>query len=285
MNFVTRSLFVTLIAAVVIFGLTPGTSFSKTELGLHEAAQEGDLVTLQKRIEKGADVNGRDKDGLTPLMLSVGQIEAMKLLISKGADVNAKMETGPLQGCTVLIGAVMGEQTEAVKILIASGADINAKITVGMLQGYTALIAAVMGDKGEVAKILIEKGADRTNLERDVAELKAKLEKKEGFSEYRLRGELAKLQADLRNAYTATQAHLLDYPNSVINTVAQLADCDWKPTEGIVFFVRADMTATSGSIVLKSKYLNEANSIAVKGLRPGEGMVDFEGKLYVPSLK
>ncbi|HVK05686.1 MAG TPA: ankyrin repeat domain-containing protein [Armatimonadaceae bacterium] len=55
---------------------------------------EAELMRLL--IEKGADVNGRNAEGITPLMYSAlaGRAELAALLVEKGADVNAKDTNG-----------------------------------------------------------------------------------------------------------------------------------------------------------------------------------------------
>ena len=47
-------------------------------------------------INNGADINARNKDGMTPLRAAVltGQKEAVELFIEKGADINAKNNEG-----------------------------------------------------------------------------------------------------------------------------------------------------------------------------------------------
>ncbi len=49
-------------------------------------------------IDKGMDVNAKEKDGSTVLMAAgrswSGNLEVVKLLIDKGADVNAKNKKG-----------------------------------------------------------------------------------------------------------------------------------------------------------------------------------------------
>ena len=52
-----------------------------------------------------------------------GQTEVIELLIQKGADVNARNRNGT----TPLHGAVFLGQTEAVELLIQKGADANAR--------------------------------------------------------------------------------------------------------------------------------------------------------------
>lgn len=232
---------------------------------------------MQKLFAKGADINGRDEMETTPLMAAAaeGQVAAMDLLLSKGADVNAKTEVEFLRGYTALIAAVMGGRTEAAKMLIAKGADINPKF----LGRWSPLVIASSEGQTEIAELLLKKGADSTNLERDVAELKKEA------GESRLKAQRDSFKSELMRVYTSARLYLLDHPGSIITKQAQLAEAGWTSIPEDVVFVRADLTETSGGIVLRHKNLDEANSIAAKDLRAGEGMVNFAGELYLPSVK
>src|SRR5215471_19355169 len=55
---------------------------------LFEAAREGNLPTVEKLIDSGADVNQGDDQGWTPLNFAAGKgnLDMVKLLIKKGAD-------------------------------------------------------------------------------------------------------------------------------------------------------------------------------------------------------
>lgn len=140
-----------------------------------EAASKGDTIKVKNLIEQGADVNNKDKDGMTALMRAArgGHLETTKLLIEKGADVNAIEKSGyPV--LIVTESMPFSPQLEIIKLLIESGADVNSKSK----EGWTALMEAAKGhsylrkgliDKGrtdvamvplEIAKLLIEGGAD-----------------------------------------------------------------------------------------------------------------------------
>jgi len=59
-------------------------------------AQKGDLPLLELLIQKGANVNHRDRHGQTPLMAAIwtGKLDVVKLLLEKGAEVNVKDNYG-----------------------------------------------------------------------------------------------------------------------------------------------------------------------------------------------
>jgi len=78
---------VLIVFLVLVFAVT---LFAKDKNArLFNAAQNGDLVIVQKLISKGADVNAKDEDGFTPLMLAAknGHKDVCELLISKGAEI------------------------------------------------------------------------------------------------------------------------------------------------------------------------------------------------------
>lgn len=97
------------------------------------------------------------------------------------------------------------------------------------------------------------------------------------YSGYRERGYTHTLKIDLKNAYTAAAAYLMDYPESIIVSEEQLKSRGWVKSYRNVF-IMADMTAQKGEIVLKNMYLAEQPKYA-----PGIGKVDFQGTVSLPS--
>jgi len=121
---------------------------------IHEAVEKGDLEEVKRLLEKGADVNAKDKDGWTPFSRAAndGHKEVAELLIAKGADMNTKDNWGE----TPLYQAVENGHKEVVELSIAKGADVNAKCD----DGATLLhMAAIKGNK-DIIELLIAKGAD-----------------------------------------------------------------------------------------------------------------------------
>ena len=95
---------------------------------LQDTAVFGDVKSIQLMLAHGADVNGPDPLGRTPLMYAavsdIRPLKAVKLLVKHGANVNAKdthKESGD-SGSTVLDIAKRNGDSEIVKFLIASGA-------------------------------------------------------------------------------------------------------------------------------------------------------------------
>jgi ankyrin repeat protein len=120
---------------------------------LAKAIRDGDLKAVRAHLDAGVDVNARDANGNTPLLLAAVYAgpECVELLLKKGADVNAANKAG----ATPLMRAAT--DYEKSKLLIDAGADVKAK----MSRGKTAImIAALKYGNSKTVKLLIDKGAD-----------------------------------------------------------------------------------------------------------------------------
>lgn len=66
------------------------------ERGIWSAAQSGDLDRIISLLEKGEDVNVRDRAGYTALHYAArnGHLDVCKYLLANGSDVNAVTKAG-----------------------------------------------------------------------------------------------------------------------------------------------------------------------------------------------
>ncbi|MEW6409166.1 MAG: prepilin-type N-terminal cleavage/methylation domain-containing protein [Nitrospirota bacterium] len=88
------------------------------------------------------------------------------------------------------------------------------------------------------------------------------------FAAYRQRGHRAALNADLKNAFTASQAYLADYPSGTAGS-PQLTSYGYKQTSGISI-TSSNITASSGTAVLSSSNLSAS------------GTVNYDGTITMP---
>ncbi len=75
------------------------------------------------------------------------------------------------------------------------------------------------------------------------------------FTKYRLRAYKTQLDSDTKNAYTAAQAYLADYPTTTITVIGQLNAGGYQRSAAIVF-INASMSQSGGKIELYSNMLN-----------------------------
>ncbi len=120
------------------------------------AARYGHDAVVQLLLEKGADLEAKDKDGWTPLLWAAenGHNAVVQQLLEKGADLEAKdkeFDQTPLL-CAVQIG-----HDAVVQQLLEKGADLEAK---DEEYGRTPLLWAVENGHNAVVQQLLEKGAD-----------------------------------------------------------------------------------------------------------------------------
>lgn len=86
------------------------------------AAKGSDRLAIVRAIRAGADLNGEDIGGWTPLFHAAarGDTRAVKLLLEAGADVNH----GQSSGFTALFAAVLGGHLTTAQVLLGAGAFI-----------------------------------------------------------------------------------------------------------------------------------------------------------------
>ena len=96
-----KHLLLTTIAAVLLVGCAtmqqPEPLTAKApDISIHDAATLGNIEAIKQHLVAGADVNAKDDDGISPLLLAAtwGHKEVAELLIAKGADVSAKAGIG-----------------------------------------------------------------------------------------------------------------------------------------------------------------------------------------------
>ena len=115
---------------------------------IHDATKAGDLAGVQAELDKGVDVNKKDKAEMTPLHPAAanGHKEIAELLIAAGADVNAKDRWG----MTPLHWAARKGHKEVAELLITKGAVLNAKAN----DGTTPLDWAIQKSRTETADLI-----------------------------------------------------------------------------------------------------------------------------------
>src|SRR5687767_3946688 len=124
---------------------------------LVRASLDGDLATVRKLVESGADVNSVGEHGIGPLLTRTPAVT--EYLLSQGADPNRQTNEG---GHAVLLGVAYLNVPDCVRLLLAAGADPHVVVPE---TGETALhrVLAGLGDAGDrhaIVKLLLDHGAD-----------------------------------------------------------------------------------------------------------------------------
>ncbi len=90
---------------------------------LQLAAGNGDVEAVYALLRQGANVNGTDDNGVTPLMMASeeGHLPTVQLLLRSGANPNLATDLGR----TALMEAVSGKHAPIVELLLEQGADID----------------------------------------------------------------------------------------------------------------------------------------------------------------
>jgi ankyrin repeat protein len=165
--------------------------FSAEVASIHEAASLGILDKVKVFLEDGIDVNAKDSQGMTPLLLAAqgGHKDVAELLINRGADVNGKDNSVYIP----LSWAIWNEDRDMIKLLVTNSADVNfvaeddwpflhyltwnndrelvelflahgAKLNVKDKSGQTEFHIAVLRGNRDLSRFLVSKGATAPEL-------------------------------------------------------------------------------------------------------------------------
>jgi hypothetical protein len=146
------------VRALVAAGAFTDGPFGVKDAALFAATKSAHPDVVAELLKDGADVNARDSDGATPLLVvplpdgdheaqeQAAKTEVVRLLLAAGADAHAHSQDGE----TALHRATGGEETT---VLLKAGADIEARKN----DGATPLLAMFDDD---AALVMVQAGAD-----------------------------------------------------------------------------------------------------------------------------
>jgi hypothetical protein len=122
---------------------------------LHNAIKASDLASLSDVVSNGEDVDLRDANGDTPLMIAsaYGHEKIVKFLLDKGAYQNASSPSGD----TPLSLAAFHGYASIVQLLIQRGVDLERRS--GNMRATPLHLASRKGHK-EVVQLLVAAGAN-----------------------------------------------------------------------------------------------------------------------------
>lgn len=121
---------------------------------LLDAAEGGDIQKIQLLLGKGAEVNERNREGVTPLIaaLSEDHLEAARILLKSGADPNGRDDDFVMP----LVAAITSDHPDAVRLLLEFHPNLEAKDGTG----FTPLAWAALSDNTEIINIILKAGAN-----------------------------------------------------------------------------------------------------------------------------
>lgn len=144
-------------APLAVAVLTAGQGSKPAGASLQDlvgAVKANDASRVAELLRQGADPNGMDANGMTPLHFASyrGGMTVALRLVAEGADVHARDSLG----LRPLHAAAFSGRANVARLLIALGASVNARDNAGM----TPLHCAAANGNREVAEILLGAGAD-----------------------------------------------------------------------------------------------------------------------------
>jgi ankyrin repeat protein len=129
-------------------------SAEEIEAAIADAVEKQNWKQARELLQKGADVDAAQVDGMTALHWAVfhNRTELVQQLVAAGADVKAKNR----YGVPVLYGGCLNGNGQIVELLLKKGADPNEALR----GGETPLMTAARTGKPGPVKALLAHGAD-----------------------------------------------------------------------------------------------------------------------------
>jgi ankyrin repeat protein len=149
-----------LLAAIALTFLAMTAALAQDDGAFLAAAAAGDVVALTRLLDAGQDIEVRDGNARTALMLATraNAIDAAKLLIVRGADGNAK---DAIEDTPYLYAGAEG-RTEILSAILAAGANLRDTNR----YGGTALIPAAEKGHLDNVRLLLAAGVDPDHINR-----------------------------------------------------------------------------------------------------------------------
>lgn len=220
---------------------------------LHCAVIKENVDFTALLLEKGARVNAQDIRGNAPLHIAVHKLctTLVKLLLDWKADVNCGDKNGVLP---LHIGAYKGD-INIVDLLLNKNGDINAQ---DALQGNTALHVCAEAGYGDIFKLLLEKGANPSFYN-----------KEEGITPFHYAA--AKGYLHIIEACELDADILMNIPDSSDNTLLHTAAnygrdtvLEWLLTEGVDVNVMNQHCSTPLHFAVYSNHLSSARLLLLQ---------------------
>lgn len=143
---------------MLLIGLFLWTGHGVSAQELVERLRSGDrdaVVSLLSKKKVTVDVNSRDEDGLTPLMMAAVANDSVlvELLLRHKANPNLQNNVG----MTALMGAAFNSSEIVMPLLLGGGANPNLQDS----KGRTALIVAAKQGVNNPVTMLLQAGANK----------------------------------------------------------------------------------------------------------------------------